>query len=507
MQAKTFRAPTIAEAYQLVREELGPDALILSTRAGVGSGPLGLRNRSSVEVTAGLPEEGDTGAELSLEAQEIAHTQLRETAEGLAARGLTAAEVAAISLRAQQLSRPAGVEDEAPAGTYAQSAYAQSAYARAAMGAFDAQPPLAPARPSVALDDESDGLAPPFVHPLAGQGVEAVGGPLGRFEDTPDDVDELRDSRGFAPAGPSLHELVNEVAGLRAAVERLAERDMEQRLEAGPQPLRDIRAQLEANDLGGAVVVPLMERLEASLTEDASPEAIWRAAARRLAATLPPPVAIDVTRRSSAIVLVGPSGAGKTTAAVRIALELERRGLVAVIAGTDVDRAGAPQQLEAFAAAAGIPAQLCYTPAEVQELIESGEADVVIMDTPGHDGSRVAHMAELNAFLRILDEPTVLLTLPATTRAADLQRIQRAYASVEPRGLVVTRCDEASAFGGIATVAVQSQLGVAFTTHDASGPEAMHSGDNHALATAVLRGGWPSADRRPPAREARVRAS
>jgi flagellar biosynthesis protein FlhF len=268
-----------------------------------------------------------------------------------------------------------------------------------------------------------------------------------------------------------------------------------------------VRAQLEANDLGSSVLVPLMERLEDALTEDASPEAVWRTAARRLAATLPPPVTIDVARRSSAVVLVGPSGAGKTTAAVRIGLELQRRGLVAVIAGTDVDRAGAPQQLEAFAAAAGIPAQLCYTPAEVQELVESNEADIVIMDTPGHDGSRVDYMAELNAFVRVLDDPTVLLTLPATTRAADLARIQQAYAALQPAGLAITRCDEGRAFGGVATIAVDAHLGVAFTTHDAAGSDALRTGDNHALATAVLRGGWPAVDRRPPARQARARAS
>ena len=46
MRLRTFTAPTIADAMQRVRDELGPDAIILSTqRLGRGGG---------VKVTAGI---------------------------------------------------------------------------------------------------------------------------------------------------------------------------------------------------------------------------------------------------------------------------------------------------------------------------------------------------------------------------------------------------------------------------------------------------------------------
>src|SRR6516162_10104545 len=54
MQVKKFEAPTMAEALKLVKGELGPEAIILSTknhRKGFG-----LLSKASVEVTAAIAE-------------------------------------------------------------------------------------------------------------------------------------------------------------------------------------------------------------------------------------------------------------------------------------------------------------------------------------------------------------------------------------------------------------------------------------------------------------------
>ena len=56
MRLRTFTAPSIADAMQLVRNELGPDAIILSTqRLGPGKG---------VQVTAGLETSDRLGGRL-----------------------------------------------------------------------------------------------------------------------------------------------------------------------------------------------------------------------------------------------------------------------------------------------------------------------------------------------------------------------------------------------------------------------------------------------------------
>jgi len=63
MQVKVFESPDIATGLKMVKDELGPDALILSTKT-VHSGKLGLLGKKSFEITAALdsdwPDTDDT---------------------------------------------------------------------------------------------------------------------------------------------------------------------------------------------------------------------------------------------------------------------------------------------------------------------------------------------------------------------------------------------------------------------------------------------------------------
>src|SRR5262245_63515427 len=52
MHLKRYRKPTLKDALRAVREELGPDALVLSTREVTATGVRGLMGRREIEVTA-----------------------------------------------------------------------------------------------------------------------------------------------------------------------------------------------------------------------------------------------------------------------------------------------------------------------------------------------------------------------------------------------------------------------------------------------------------------------
>ena len=62
MQIRTFRALDMREALRAVKEELGPDAVILSTQqVKSATGAFGLFSRVLVEVTAAVDRQGATG--------------------------------------------------------------------------------------------------------------------------------------------------------------------------------------------------------------------------------------------------------------------------------------------------------------------------------------------------------------------------------------------------------------------------------------------------------------
>lgn len=467
MRAKRFQAATIAEAYEQVRLTLGDDAVIISTRQAVAPGMFGFGKREFVEVVAGIPEVPQSAMPSRPLVQDAAaHDIVRGLAERAAARG-------------------SGLDIALPQ----ESPFADQ-----------------PLRALPRLDDEDERdaeLAPPFVNSFAGIGR---GGPFDVQERTatprmtapppaaPAPIAPLMPAASAEPMHADRELLATLVAGLddvRALVERMALERAAAAIEGGPAALADVKSRLEDQGVAASVLVPVLDRCAAALAPNASADATRQTVERRLAATLPQPVSLDLAKRPATIFIVGPAGAGKTTAAVRLGMQFAQQGLRVTIAGTDVDRAGAPQQLQAYGAAAGLRVRICYTPGELQALIGEGESDLVIIDAPGHNGTRTDRMAELGAFTQVARDRHLLLTLPATMQADDLLRVTRAYASVKPSGLLLTRCDETETFGGLLSAIAQSRLGVAYTTHDESVGDPARPGDNHALASAVFRGRWP----------------
>ena len=532
MQARRFRAANVAEAYEQVRQELGPNAVILETRQTVEPALLGLRKKEFVEVLAAPPDPQPAASSgvpdrPSLDQQAELHDELRRSAERIATQSEPASPAAS----------PQATGGDSSFGR-ALGAYAESAYARDGVqddagdeAAYASSSPMT-AAPAFAGDPTTlTGNVPVTDSAVTDRAVtdSAITESAPRVAPTPDPLgarSALEDAVELStplPTSPSpslspdpalpavesrpdeavvstpfdeqvMHRLVSDVSELRTLIEGMALERVQDDLVTAPAALRAFRDRLEDQELGPALLRPVLERIRDSITGQPTVDAIRTLLTRRIAGQLPAPFKPDLTRRPAVLLLVGPAGAGKTTAAVRLALDLQRRNIRVVVAGTDVDRVGAPQQLQAYGQATGLPVHLCYTPGDLQALLDGGTADVVIVDSAGHDGRKRDRMAELSAFRSVLPYASVLLTLPATAKRADLTRLIHAFSPLGPEGLIFTRCDETATFGALLTVSVESGLGVAYTTHADGIDGAIEAGDNHALAGAVLRGRWTTAD-------------
>jgi flagellar biosynthesis protein FlhF len=170
--------------------------------------------------------------------------------------------------------------------------------------------------------------------------------------------------------------------------------------------------------------------------------------------------------RAFVVALVGPTGAGKTTTLAKIAVNPEafgrrRAGLLTL----DTYRAGAVEQLEAYASAAGLPCESVYDPSEIDDAMRRlADCDVILVDTPGRGPRTTSDAGTWRAALRKLRPDEVHLCIPASWR---LDLAAAARENFTPLGVthaLVTKLDEVPADATIASLASALDLPARWVT-------------------------------------------
>jgi flagellar biosynthesis protein FlhF len=182
----------------------------------------------------------------------------------------------------------------------------------------------------------------------------------------------------------------------------------------------------------------------------------------------------ELLERGGAAVLLGPTGAGKTTLACKLAAQFALRhgkGSVALVTA-DSQRIAAHEQLRSFGRIMGMPVRVIAGVEQLRPAIEEVyDHRLVLVDTAG-----MSHRdRRLDAtFAAIRDcAPLVrpYLVASAATQARDLNAIFARYAPVSPAAVTLTKLDEASYLAPALSAAIVHQLAVAYVSAGQSIPE------------------------------------
>jgi flagellar biosynthesis protein FlhF len=152
--------------------------------------------------------------------------------------------------------------------------------------------------------------------------------------------------------------------------------------------------------------------------------------------------------------LIGPSGAGKTSAVAKLAshYRLEQGKSVALIT-FDTYRETAVEQVRRYAKVVGVPFACAVSARQVHEgLRRHTRVDLALIDMPGIGPRDLALAEELRQLLP-KDAVTTHLVLSASTREQELCRITRRLGDLPQLRLLFTKLDETESFGTIFEVA------------------------------------------------------
>jgi flagellar biosynthesis protein FlhF len=154
----------------------------------------------------------------------------------------------------------------------------------------------------------------------------------------------------------------------------------------------------------------------------------------------------------SALLVVGPPGAGKTLTVAKLATRLRLAGETPRVIAADGRRAGAVEQLAAFTRLLGIDLIAAPHPATVLRALAARSEAPVLIDTAGLDPFDAAEREEIAA-LAAASGAAVALVIPAGMDSMEAADMAEAMAEAGARVLLATRLDLARRIGAIPAAA------------------------------------------------------
>jgi flagellar biosynthesis protein FlhF len=500
MNVRRFTARTSRDALALVRQVLGEDAVVLSTKPSV----------DGVEVLAmapdGMQQIERMAEKAPLSTATPAASPAVTPAKGLAVRTepvldstTVEGDVARLSmstlsfqdyvrermLRRRQAAMKTDTKASAPrpepreelpaaaiehAGMLEQRMNDRMPVAAAPLLRTPlATPPdiAVPAQRDIAVPALTD-VAPAGIATLASAQAAGIASATAR-RDQEDMMSELRSMKG----------LIEERFGALAFLEKLNRQPGQARL---TQKLLDC-----------GFSPALIRKIGDSLPMDVADESAWAASVlERNLSTAEAEAPLE--DQGGVYALVGATGVGKTTTTAKIAAAFATKygasnlGLITL----DAYRIGAHEQLRAYGRILGVPVHTAHDRASLEDLLEllAGKK-MVLIDTAGM-AQRDTRTREL---MEMLTHRTIrkLLVINAASQGETIEDVMVAYQATACAGVVLSKMDEAVKLGPALDALIRLKLKIIGVANGQRVPEDWHRLSANALVHRALRGGGSAA--------------
>lgn len=175
--------------------------------------------------------------------------------------------------------------------------------------------------------------------------------------------------------------------------------------------------------------------------------------------------------RPRVVVLVGPTGVGKTTTIAKLAA-IHKLGLAGLqpqdvrMITIDTFRIGAQQQIEKYAEIMRLPVSAVETAEDLRATIAMHrDTDLILVDTIGKSPRDAVRLAEMQQILEACGPSAeVYLAVSATTKTQDMADVFRQFEPFRYRAVVITKTDETGRLGNVLSVLADKDKPAAWMT-------------------------------------------
>jgi len=180
-------------------------------------------------------------------------------------------------------------------------------------------------------------------------------------------------------------------------------------------------------------------------------------------------------RKTAAVVLLaGPSGAGKTLLAAKLATYYSMRGVRVGLMTSDTTRMGGSETLRAYAGVLGTPFALLRSQIDVPSALASmATAQLMLIDTEGWNPQRLSSCRKQFELWDQLPCTHRILVMPANMDENDGMALLAESDAIQMTELAFTKLDETACPGKIINWAMVSKLGLSYGSYGSDVPGQM----------------------------------
>ena len=450
MQVRVFQSIDMASGLKMIKQELGPDALILSTKT-VRNGKLGLLGKPLLEITAAI----DT---------DFPQESQPKTTKGL----FTTQSQSRAPKNTKQTKRSFNHIINDPVERFLTDEQPQSL---ASGQECFREYPLPPVENNISLP---------------------------ATENTPTPVDKplsFRDNTGLESEVSELKQLVKDLAG---QITVLHQKEPESAPELAIEPHQgeinitpdQFTKKMTVHQIQGDHLLTLLISkginietartisgfIRESLTEqELSDTALITKAIidtlQNLIQVNPPEFTKESNQRR--IALVGPTGVGKTTTLAKIAASyLQRHSNSIALITIDTYRIAAVEQLKVYGEIMHLPVDVVITPDQLgQALVKHQDKELILIDTAGRSPRDSFCIDELSSFLSADHNIEKHLVLSATTRENEILETINQFSKLEIANTIFTKIDECMSLGVLLNTQLQNSNPISYITNGQRVPE------------------------------------
>jgi flagellar biosynthesis protein FlhF len=275
-------------------------------------------------------------------------------------------------------------------------------------------------------------------------------------------------------ADPSLHTLIRELkTEVKTLQEQVASSSVPAEAEAHPA-LSRIEEVLTVNDFSPGYRKKILDRIRKEFSLDGLED--YDAVQDTVVEWIGESIAIykeeKPRKRPRVLVLVGPTGVGKTTTIAKLAAVLgigkDASHLLSLkFITVDTVRIGAKDQLETYGTIMDFPVVSVENSEELKETIAMNpeDLDMILVDTSGRSPRDSPKLGEMKRFLDACGSSAeIYLVLAATTKYTDLIHIMQQFEPFNYRSVIITKLDETTQVGNVISALAEKRKSVCYIT-------------------------------------------